>query len=277
MTVIADTHIDLTGVRNVMDGMRGCTSTEAREYLAAWKPSHKPAYLTGYPKTRRLARKLTATAYTGGQQAPVNPHLNVGLGPLPITGRPATTYPNLVPLRIKQLMHTTLQDRMIDGLLVEDDAPEVDGLPVWLDDIISGALVWNDSKSTAHKLSPFWMRKVIMLPVISTASIMELTGLKKRAATYYMKNGILACRFILRELDKKEMAELGLSAIVGKGDDQSESPLPARAIDHLLPVVTLKGRDYRPVIQNGVVIGWLLSRVSGWQMTSARCTSRLRT
>ncbi|MEZ6954294.1 MULTISPECIES: hypothetical protein [unclassified Aeromonas] len=220
--------VDLTGVRNVMDGMRGCTSMEAREYLAAWKPSHKPAYLTGYPKSRRLARKLKAAAYTNEQRA-MNPHLNIGTAPAQKkAGRPATVYRNLVPLRIADLMAVGL-DRA--AMQEDDDAPEVSGLPVWLDDIISGALVWDDAKSTAHKLSPFWMRKVVMLPVISTACIMELTGLNKQSASRYMTNGILACKLILRELHKQEMAELGEiedsngnSPIVYKGTDQSEVP-----------------------------------------------------
>ncbi|MGY3856598.1 hypothetical protein [Aeromonas intestinalis] len=208
MTVIANTRdardINLAGVNNVMDAMRGCTSVEAGEHLAAWRrPTHKPAYLTGYPKARRTARKLQAAAYI---PAPIVPTKKAG--------RPATVYQNLAPERIAHLMAVGL-DR---SAMQEDDAPEVQGLPVWLDDIISGALVWNDAKGTAHKLSPFWMRKVIMLPVISTAIVMELTGLQKSTASRYVANGILACKFILNELNKQEMAELGISPIVYKGD-----------------------------------------------------------
>lgn len=221
--------IDLNGVRNVMDAMRGCTAIEAREYLAAWKPSHKPAYLTGYPKTRRLARKLKAAAYANEQRA-INPHLNIGTAPAQKkAGRPATVYRNLVPLRVADLMALGMERSTMQE---DDDAPEVSGLPVWLDDIISGALVWNDAaKDNTHKLSPFWMRKVIMLPVISTSCIMELTGLSKQSASRYMTNSILACKLILRELHKQDMVELGEtedsngnSPVVYKGTDQSEVP-----------------------------------------------------
>lgn len=198
-----NTHIDLSGVNNVMNAMHGCTALEAGEYLNAWRrPSHKPAHLTSYPKTRRLQRKLSAAAYADRME--FTPDVTDTAPVKRKAGRPATVYQNLVPQRIDDLMvvgldRTTMQE-----------GPEVSGLPVWLDDLISGAMVWSDAaKDNTHKLSPFWMRQVIMLPVISTTIIMELTGLSRQSANRYMVNGILVCKLILRELHKQEMAELG--------------------------------------------------------------------
>lgn len=204
---------DMTGAANVMSSDEGRAATERREYLAGWRHTSQRAYLTGYPKSRRLARKLTAAA-NADTHAAMNPLLNIAAPATKKAGRPPVVYRNLVPLRIAGLMVSGLAAGMAGDRvsMQDDDTPEVSGLPLWLDDIISGALVWDDAKGTAHKLSPFWMRKVVMLPVISTATIMELTGLSKQSASRYMTNGILACKFILQELNRQELAGLGLDS-----------------------------------------------------------------
>jgi hypothetical protein len=89
--------------------------------------------------------------------------------------------------------------RALNRLDLDDEPTPTDGiLPDWLDDIISGALVWSDGKSTAHKLSPFWMRRIVtQLTTISTADVVRLTGLSKRAAQMYVSNATTACELAL--------------------------------------------------------------------------------
>ncbi len=91
-------------------------------------------------------------------------------------------------------------DRAFNRLDLDDEPTPTDGiLPDWLDDIISGALVWNDSISNnTHKLSPFWMRRIVtQLTAISTADVVRLTGLSKRGAQMYVSNATTACELAL--------------------------------------------------------------------------------
>lgn len=76
-------------------------------------------------------------------------------------------------------------------------------IPDWLDDIIAGSLVWGEGKSTAHKLSPFWMKRIVTeLPVITSAGVVQLTGLSRRAAQMYVSNATAACELALMHAAK---------------------------------------------------------------------------
>jgi hypothetical protein len=108
-------------------------------------------------------------------------------------GRPPIVYNNSALI--------TYMDNRLNVVPVDEPI-----LPDWLENIISGALTWRDSKDdNTHKLSPFRMRAIMtMLPVISTDAVMALPSdsrrgkrrgksIGKRTAQYYVKAAVVAC------------------------------------------------------------------------------------